>query len=249
MGSVICSGCGINMRAFQTNEEKINNLIQENYENHLEGGLSNPPKKDIKEQNGERSQYRKRTLAAILISISFGLLVIAISLLFGYQLDQRQNKAAEFFASAQFCFENENYECAAEAVLKAKNYGYNEEEVKDLQVTISLDSAKEALSANLPDVALVQLETCLAIQPNNLSCVQTACTAQTLIAERYAATARWEDAVYLLDEIITNCPNVIDNRSFQEEIFNSWYEDAIRHSNLLETNKVKRLWYARFPKE
>lgn len=246
MGSVICSGCGINMRSYQANEEKIIDLLQENQSDSDPKNLKN---KNNAEQKEVRLQYRKKVTAIVAISISLGLVVIAASLLFGYQRDQRKNKAAEFFAAAQSCYENSDYSCASEAVLKASKYGFKEEEVRQLQVSISLESAKVALSADLPEIALDQLVTCLAIQPNNISCVQSACTAKTMIAERYVATARWEDAVTLLDEIITSCPNLTESRTLQEDTFDRWYENARRQGNLLEMNRIKQLWNARFPKE
>ncbi len=246
MGSVICSGCGINMRSYQANEEKIIDLLQENQSDSDPKNLKN---KSNAEQKEVRLQYRKKVTAIVAISISLGLVVIAASLLFGYQRDQRKNKAAEFFAAAQSCYENSDYACASEAVLKASKYGFKEEEVRQLQVSISLESAKVALSADLPEIALDQLVTCLAIQPNNISCVQSACTAKTMIAERYVATARWEDAVTLLDEIITSCPNLTESRTLQEDTFDRWYENARRQGNLLEMNRIKQLWNARFPKE
>jgi uncharacterized Zn finger protein (UPF0148 family) len=246
MGSVICSGCGINMRSYQANEEKIIDLLQEN---QTDTDPKNRKNKINPEQKDDRLQYRKKISATIAISIGLGLVVIAVSLLFGYQLEQRRNKAAESFAAAQSCFEKSDYECASEAVLKASKYGFKEEEVRQLQVKISLESAKVALSADLPEIALEHLVTCLGLQPNNISCVQTACTARTMIAERYVATARWEEAVTLLDEIITGCPNLSDSRSLQEDAFNRWYENARRQGNLLEMNRIKQLWNARFPKE
>ena len=246
MGSVICSGCGINMRSYQANEEKIIDLLQENQSDSDPKNLKN---KSNVEQKEVRLQYRKKVTAIVAISISLGLVVIAASLLFGYQRDQRKNKAAEFFAAAQSCYENSDYACASEAVLKASKYGFKEEEVRQLQVKISLESAKVALSADLPEIALEHLGTCLGIQPNNISCVQSACTAKTMIAERYVATARWEDAVTLLDEIITSCPNLAESRTLQEDTFDRWYENARRQGNLLEMNRIKQLWNARFPKE
>jgi len=234
------------MRSYQANEEKIIDLLQEN---QSDTDPKNRKNKINPEQKDDRLQYRKKISATIAISIGLGLVVIAASLLFGYQLEQRRNKAAESFAAAQSCFEKNDYECASEAVLKASKYGFKEEEVRQLQVKISLESAKVALSADLPEIALEQLVNCLGLQPNNISCVQTACKAKTMIAERYIATARWEDAVTLLDEIITSCPNLSDSRSLQEDTFSRWYDDARRQENLLELNRIKQLWNARFPKE
>lgn len=245
MGSVICSGCGINMRSYQANEEKINNLLQDD---QSEIDPANPQSNNA-EQKNKRLQYRRKITATVIISISLGLLVIAASLLLGYQLEQRRNNATESFAAAKNCFENKDYECASEAVLKAEKNGYNEEEIKALQVSISLESAKAALIADLPEIALEQLITCLGIQPNNIGCIQTACTAKMKIAERYVATARWEDAVNLLDELISSCPNLSESRSLQEDTFSRWYEDAKRTANFLELNRIKQLWNARFPKE
>lgn len=248
LDALVCSGCGININAYEMNIGKLEEIkLHTLHKTNQKDDYYNQNNQGFKD-NRDQNLYKKRITSAIFITVIIGLIIVVVVLATGFWLKHRHETAKEYFSSAQNCLNKKNYDCAEEAALNARKNGYNKELVSDLLINVSLVAAKEALSLDMPATALEYLDTCLTSQPNNLECIQIACISKIKMVNRFAGSAQWEKAVLLMDEIIIACPDLSEQRANQEQLFINWYADALRNGNLIEINKVKQLWYARFPK-
>jgi len=247
IGIEICSGCGINMRAYKKSDEFLNETKEKlrddfiAFQENLTDNTATFPKLE------DKPWFILRLRQTIIISIIIGIILIIGIVIIGVFIRKMQTKGVESLHVAQNCIQSGDYACAKSNLKMAKRFMVNKNTLNPVNLKLSILYAKDAFEHDQLDIALEQSSICLSLDQHNVECKNIKCDANYLLAERYAYISAWKKSINLLDEVIVNCSNIMKARSLQEDIYKRWHEDALNRNNSLEARKVKNQWFARYP--
>jgi tetratricopeptide (TPR) repeat protein len=244
---VICVGCGIRLNTYdeikqqwqeRQNEKNLDRL------NQLQTSADLTIQKEVKQG---RQDFRR--LLLILLAVTAGLIVLvwcaAALLNYRHQLQLQQLNAQ--YQQGVTCFDRGDYLCARDAFVLVfrEDAGYMDSKQRLASAKIAL--AKQYLRGGQTAQALQEMEQVQQLEPDSPDVLQGVFELRTLLAEQYAASDRWQDAIGQLDQALVIRPGDANTLRQMKNIYERWYAQTLAKGDLLNAWLIRRNLKARFP--